>query len=58
LTYVLPAIWLAGQAGTSLRDFWWLGVASTTVQAVFAFLLLRHQLHHKMKLFAPHAPTA
>jgi putative MATE family efflux protein len=53
LTYVVPAIWLAGQSWTSLRDFWYLGLASVTVQAVLALLLLRHQLHHKLKLFSP-----
>jgi len=51
LTYVVPAVWLAGQPWAALRDFWYLSVASLTVQAVFAVALLRHQLHHKLKLF-------
>jgi putative MATE family efflux protein len=51
LTYVVPAIWLAGQPWASLRDFWYLSLASITVQALIACLLLRHQLHHKLKLF-------
>jgi len=51
VTYVVPAIWLAGQPWASLRDFWHLSVASITVQALFSYLLLRHQLHHKLKLF-------
>jgi putative MATE family efflux protein len=54
LTYVFPAIWLAGQSWASLRDFWYLSLASITVQALIACLLLRHQLHHKLKLFEPH----
>jgi putative MATE family efflux protein len=51
VTYVVPAIWLASQPWASLRDFWYLSVASITVQALFSYLLLRHQLHHKLKLF-------
>lgn len=52
VTYVVPAVWMAGQNWASLRDFWYLSLASITVQAVIACLLLRHQLHHKLKLFA------
>jgi putative MATE family efflux protein len=53
VTYVAPAIWLAGQSWVSLRDFWYLSLASICVQALIACLLLRHQLHHKLKLFSP-----
>ncbi|HEX4637658.1 MAG TPA: MATE family efflux transporter [Rhizomicrobium sp.] len=52
LTYVVPAVWLAGQSWASLVDFWYLSLASIMVQALIACLLLRHQLHHKLKLFA------
>ena len=58
LTYVVPAVWLAGQPWAVLHDFWYLGVASLIVQAVIAVLLLRRQLHHKLKLFEPHGVTA
>ncbi len=51
LTYVVPAVWLAGQPWAVLHHFWYLAVASMTVQALFAWALLRHQLHHKLKLF-------
>ncbi len=51
LTYVVPAVWLAGQPWVSLRDFWYLSLASITVQALIACLLLRHQLHHKLHVF-------
>ena len=51
VTYVVPAIWLAGQPWASLRDFWYLSVASITVQALFSYLLLRRELHHKLKIF-------
>jgi len=35
-----------------------LAVASLMVQALFSYLLLRRQLHHKLKLFAPHEAPA
>jgi putative MATE family efflux protein len=53
LTYVVPAIWLSGQSWASLRDFWYLSLASICVQALIAWLLLRRQLHHKLALFSP-----
>ncbi len=53
LTYVVPAIWLSGQRWASLRDFWYLSLASIVAQALIALFLLRHQLHHKLKLFSP-----
>jgi len=53
LTYVVPAIWLSGQSWASLRDFWYLSLASICVQALIACLLLRRQLHLKLKLFTP-----
>jgi Na+-driven multidrug efflux pump len=58
ITYVVPAVWLAGQPWAVLHDFWYLGVASLFVQALFSYLLLRRQLHHKLKLFEPHEATA
>ena len=58
LTYVIPAVWLSGQPWAVLHDFWYLGVASLIVQALIAVLLLRHQLHHKLKLFEPHGARA
>lgn len=51
LTYVVPAVWLSSRPWAVLHDFWYLSVASLTLQAVFACVLLRHQLHHKLKLF-------
>lgn len=51
LTYVVPAVWLSHQPWVSLRDFWYLSVGSTTLQAVFSYTLLRHQLHTKLRLF-------
>jgi putative MATE family efflux protein len=51
VTYVVPAIWLASQPWAALHDFWYLSVASVTVQAIASFSLLRFQLHHKLRLF-------
>ena len=51
LTYVVPAVWLAGQSWVSLQDFWYLSLASICVQALIACLLLRQHLHHKLKIF-------
>ena len=48
ITYVVPAVWLAGQSWASLRDFWYLSLASIVVQALIALWLLRRQLHHKL----------
>lgn len=53
ITYVVPAVWLSYQPWGSLRDFWYLSVASTTLQALFSYLLLRRQLHSKLRFFAP-----
>jgi Na+-driven multidrug efflux pump len=53
LTYVVPAVWLARQPWASLRDFWYLSVASITVQALFSYFLLRRELHYKLQLFEP-----
>jgi putative MATE family efflux protein len=51
ITYVVPAVWLAGQPWAVLHDFWYLSVGSTMLQALFAWLLLRRELHHKLMLF-------
>lgn len=51
LTYVVPAVWLSYQPWASLRDFWYLSVGSTTLQALFSYLLLRRQLHSKLRVF-------
>jgi Na+-driven multidrug efflux pump len=52
LTYVVPAVWLSYQPWVSLRDFWYLSLGSTMLQALFSYVLLRHQLHSKLRLFA------
>lgn len=54
LTYVVPAVWLTGQSWASLRDFWYLSLASIVVQALIALGLLRRQLHLKLFGMTPH----
>lgn len=55
LTFVAPALWLSGQPGVALRDFWLLSVASVLVQcACVSWLLVRT---FKRKL-APDGPAA
>lgn len=53
LFYVLPAAWLKLQPWVALHDFWYLSVASIFVQMVISLLLLRRELHHKLKFVAP-----
>ena len=48
LTYVVPLIWLSQQPWIALHDFWWLSVASTSLQAVVALLLARRELRRKL----------
>jgi Na+-driven multidrug efflux pump len=56
LTYVVPAVWLSWQPWASLHDFWYLAVGSMLLQALFSWLLLRRQLHHKLALFEAKTP--
>lgn len=51
ITYVVPAVWLSHQPWAALHDFWYLAVGSMLLQAVFSYVLLRRELHHKLKLF-------
>ena len=39
-TFVLPAIWMAQQPWVKIEDFWYVSVASITLQAVISLLLL------------------
>jgi putative MATE family efflux protein len=51
LTFAVPVAWLSAQPWASLRDFWYVSVGSMLLQALFSWLLLRRQLHHKLALF-------
>ena len=44
LTFVVPAVWLAGWPALRIERVWYLSVASVALQAVTSLLLLRHAL--------------
>jgi putative MATE family efflux protein len=44
LLFVVPALWLATRPGFTLRELWYLSVASVTLQAVLAIWLVRREL--------------
>lgn len=48
LTYVLPALALAGQPGIALEDFWYLSVGSVAVQAAINLTLLWYTMRRRM----------
>jgi putative MATE family efflux protein len=48
LTFAVPALWLASRGGARLETFWYLSVASITLQAVISFLLLRREFRRKL----------
>lgn len=59
ITYVAPAVWLSTQPWARLIDFWYLSVASVTLQALTSYLLLRINLHRKLHVFeSPQAEPA
>ena len=49
VTFVLPILWLARRPGIELRDFWYVSVASTALQAVTSLLLLRMVMRQKLR---------
>jgi putative MATE family efflux protein len=61
VTFVVPALWLAGRPGVQLEHFWTLSVLSITIQAVVSLVLLRIELRKKlapMREVAPELATA
>jgi putative MATE family efflux protein len=57
LTFVLPAIWLSRQSGVELRHFWYLSVASVTVQALTSLILLRGQMRTRLQFTVASIPA-
>lgn len=53
VTFVLPALWMAHRPGVELRHFWYLSVASVTLQAVTSLLLLRMVMRQRLPAAAP-----
>jgi putative MATE family efflux protein len=56
LTFAVPAVWVAWRGGEKLETFWFLSVASITLQAIFSFLLMRREFGKKLR--APVADQA
>jgi putative MATE family efflux protein len=50
ITFILPALWLAGQPDFKVVQLWYASVASVTLQALFSLWLLRREFRRR----APH----
>lgn len=48
ITFVLPALWLAGQPHFALNEVWYLSVATVALQALTSFLLLRREMRRRL----------
>jgi putative MATE family efflux protein len=57
VTFVVPALYLSTRHDVVLHDFWYLSVASVTVQAVVSLSLLRFHMKRKLA-FVPEPVTA
>ena len=58
LTFVMPALWLARQPWVKIEDFWYLSVASITLQAIVSYLLLRGEMRRRLNFPPVAAATA
>ncbi len=45
VTFALPALWLSRQPGFTLKQVWWLGVITVTMQMVLSVWLLRREMN-------------
>jgi MATE family, multidrug efflux pump len=48
VTFAAPALWLSTQPGVRLEHFWYLSVASITLQALVSLWLVRRELRRKL----------
>jgi Na+-driven multidrug efflux pump len=48
LTYVLPLLWLAARPGFTLRQVWFLSVATVTLQGLTSLWLLRREFRQRL----------
>jgi Na+-driven multidrug efflux pump len=48
VTYAVPAIWLAMQAGFRIEQVWYLSVATMVLQTVISLWLLRNQMRTQL----------
>lgn len=58
VTFVLPAFWLSRQPGFSLRQVWWLGVATVAAQMCVSLFLLQRTMVRRLGPAVPEAVTA
>jgi putative MATE family efflux protein len=63
LLFALPAVLVAHRTGFNIRHIWYLSVGSQVLQACFNLLLLRRELHKKLRFtegdgFIPASATA
>jgi putative MATE family efflux protein len=63
ILFALPALIISHRGGFDIKLIWYLSVASQVLQACFNLLLLRHELHKKLKFedgadFVPASATA
>jgi putative MATE family efflux protein len=58
LTFAVPALWYSSHGGRELVVYWYLSVASITLQAIFSFILLRREFHKKLGPAAAAMPAS
>ena len=56
LTFVVPAVWLAGSPALRIEHVWYLSVASVALQVVTSLLLLRHAIRARVSAEVPAHP--
>src|SRR5438105_5229483 len=49
ILFALPALLISRRGGFDIKLIWYLSVGSQVLQACFNLLLLRHELHKKLK---------
>ena len=55
VTFVVPAIWLAGRPGFELQDLWMLSVATVALQAVVSLCFVRMEFRDRLGTVTPAA---
>jgi len=45
ITFAVPALWMSQQADFTIKDVWYLSVATVSLQAVLSLFLLRREWH-------------
>ncbi len=58
VTFALPGIWLASRPGFTLRQLWFLSVATVAMQAGLSLWLLRGELRKRLQTAEAPAPDA